>query len=107
MKKASHQTEKGVKNYNRCSKSCLDELIVILQRNNCVLPKDVRTLLKTPTSVETKTMFGGSYVYVSISARLRRILGEEISEDSIIELSVNIDGVPLDKSASTQLWPIL
>ena len=71
--------------YNRCSKSCLDELLVILQRNGCVLPKDARTLLKTPTSVETKRMFGGSYVYLGITARLRRILDEEIPEDSIIE----------------------
>ena len=87
--------------YNRCSKSCLDELLVILRRYGCVLPKDARTLLKTPTSVETKTIFGGSYVYLGIAAGLRRILGEESSEDSIIELSVNIDGVPLYKSAST------
>ena len=93
--------------YNRCSKSCLDELLVILRRNGCVLPKDARTLLKTPTSVETKTMFGGSYVYLGIEAGLRRILVEEIPEDSIIELSVNIDGVPLYKSASTYFWPIL
>ena len=90
-----------------CYQSCLDELLVILRRNGCVLPKDARTLLKTPTSVETKTMFGGSYVYLGIEAGLRRILVEEIPEDSIIELSVNIDGVPLYKSASTQLWPIL
>ena len=59
---------------NRCSKSCLDELLVILLRYGCVLPKDARTLLKTRTSVETKTMFGGSYVYLGIAAGLRRIL---------------------------------
>ena len=92
---------------NRCFKLCLDELLVILRRYGCVLPKDARTLLKTPTSVETKTMFGDSYVHLGIAAGLRRILGEESSEDSIIELSVNINGVPLYKSASTQLWPIL
>ena len=93
--------------YNRGSKSCLDELLVVLRRYGCVFPKDARTMLKTPSSVETKTMFGGSYVYLGIVAGLRRILGEEISEDSIIVLSVNIDGFPLYKSASTQLWPIL
>ena len=93
--------------YNRCSKLCLDELLVLLRRYGCVLPKDARTLLKTPISVENKTIFGGSYVYLGIAAGLRRILGEESSEDSIIELSVNINGVPLYKSASTQLWPIL
>ena len=48
--------------FNRSSKSCLDELLVIFWRNGCVLPKDARTPLKTPTSVETKTMFGSSYV---------------------------------------------
>ena len=87
--------------YNRCSKSCLDEFLVILRRYGCVLPKDARALLKTPTPVETKTMFGGSYVSLGTAAGLRRILGEEFSEDSIIELSVNIDGVPLYKSTLT------
>ena len=48
--------------FNRSSKSCLDELLVIFRRNGCVLPKDARTPLKTSTSVETKTMFGSSYV---------------------------------------------
>ena len=48
--------------FNRSSKSCLDELLVIFRRNGCVLPKDARTPLKTPTSVETKTMFRSSYV---------------------------------------------
>ena len=93
--------------YNRCSKSCLDELLVILRRNGCFLPKDARTLLKIRTSVETKTTLGGSYVYLGIAAGIRRNLGEEISEDSIIEFSVNIDGVPVYKSVSTQLCPIL
>ena len=87
--------------YNRCSKSCLDEFLVILRRYGCVLPKDARALLKTPTPVETKTMFGGSYVNLGTAAGLRRILGEEFSENSIIELSVNIDGVPLYKSTLT------
>ena len=93
--------------YNRCSKSCLDELLVILRRNGCFLPKDARTLLKIRTSVETKTTLGGSYVYLGIAAGIRRNLSEEISEDSIIEFSVNIDGVPVYKSVSTQLCPIL
>ena len=73
--------------YNRCSKSCLDELLVILRRYGCVLPRNARTLRKTPTSVETKTMFGGSYIYLGIAAGLRRTLGEEISEHSIIEFN--------------------
>ena len=89
--------------YNRCSKSCLDELLVILRRNGCFLSKDARTLLK----IRTKTTLDGSYVYLGIAAGIRRNLGEEISEDSIIELSVNIDSVPLYKSVSTQLCPIL
>ena len=96
MKKVSHQTENRAKNCNKMllhrlatidvlnhvlmnSKSCLDELLVILQRNGCVLPRDARALLKIPTSVETKTMLCGSYFYLGIAAGLRRILGEDIS----------------------------
>ena len=84
--------------YNRCSESCLNDLLVVLRRNGCVLLKDERTLLKTPTSVETKTMFDGSYIYLGIAAGFRRILGQEISGYSIIELSVNNDGLLLKES---------
>ena len=70
------------------------------------LPNDVRTLLNTLKSIEVKVKCGGEYVYFGLQKCILRNL-IKISNIDKIELVVNIDGLPLFKSPSVQIWPIL
>lgn len=75
-----------------------------------VLPKDARSLVRTPTSIQTKVMACGKYFYFGIEKCINHLLDKFniIMENNInIELAVNIDGLPLTKSTGAAFWPIL
>lgn len=96
---------------NRCTRSTINELLSILQHHGLnELPKDSRTLLKTPRFVKTSSKCGGDYVYFGLASGMSRVLSEypkfSFTADNI-DLKVNVDGLPLYKSSKTQLWPIL
>ena len=72
------------------------------------LPKHPRTLLNTNTSVVTREVPGGVYCHVGIENGIN----DQISSQSSVTceqvvLQINIDGLPLYKSSSSQMWPIL
>jgi len=69
------------------------------------LPKDVRTIRKTPRKVDLEKIGGGSYYHFGL---LNGILShiQDIQPQNI-ELIVNVDGLPLFKSSRTEFWPIL
>ena len=70
-----------------------------------------KTLLKTTTSVISFQRSGREYVYLGIENQLKQILLSNIYQEAnlcdTLELSLNIDGIPLHKSSSSSLWPIL
>lgn len=70
------------------------------------LPKDSRTLLKTPRTVPIESVAGGQYWYNGISNCLRNIFAK-LNSNITIKLNFNIDGLPLFKSSPVELWPIL
>lgn len=60
---------------NRCRQVCVTELLAILRLNgHSELPKDPRTLLKTPRNVTVAQTCGGEYVYIGIEKGIRLIL---------------------------------
>ena len=74
------------------------------------MPKCTRTLLKTQIQVHTEIKCGGDYIYLGISSGISRVFASNpyLQMDSnTIYLVVNVDGVPLHKSSSTQIWPII
>jgi hypothetical protein len=74
------------------------------------VPKDSRTLLKTPRWIETHVKCGGEYAYWGVEKGIVEILNRNpnfVRRYDVINLSVNIDGVPLFKSSNAQFWPIL
>jgi hypothetical protein len=90
----------------------LKELLKILNKNNHNVPKDPRSLLKTPrtNSHTIKDIDGGQFHYFTIVKGLKNIL--DISEllqysDKNISLMINVDGIPIHKSTNMQFWPIL
>jgi hypothetical protein len=82
-------------------------LLAILKPHIQSLPKDPRTLLKTPTHYSVKKMCGGEYSYLGLAKGLSHFVTNSVIEGGCLELQINIDGIPLFKSSSSSLWPIL
>ena len=88
----------------------MNELLDILREQGHRLPKDARTLLQTPRSVDCQVKCGGKFAYFGIENGILRILAQHpsyVANKETIWLNFNIDGVPLFKSSSAQFWPIL
>ena len=95
---------------NQLSRSALGDLLSILRREGHDLPKDPRTLLRTPRSINIIDKCGGQYIYLGIESRIIKLLERNpdlINDSGTLKLLVNVDGVPLFKSTSDQFWPIL
>jgi hypothetical protein len=85
--------------------SC-NALLGILRQHGCDLPKDSRTLLKTPKNVLVEQKCGGQYIYLGLEKILQKATEMDANCD-ILFIQVNVDGLPLYKSSAAQLWPIL
>lgn len=72
------------------------------------LPKCAKTLLHTPRSSDIKNMFPGQYLYVGIEHNIIQFLSTVKNiVPSSIKIQLGIDGMPISRSNSNQLWPIL
>ena len=96
------------------SHSALSSLLCILQPYFPALPKDARTLLKTPSSSlivnDIQSVSGGSYFHFGIENEIKKILDRSnfsTTPFTDIVLQCNSDGLPIFKSATDQFWPIL
>lgn len=49
----------------------------------------------------------GAYKYFGIKNGIKELIGKNLVKSRSIALDLNIDGLPLFKSSSTQFWPIL
>jgi hypothetical protein len=89
--------------------TAVSSLLSILCKEHPELPRDARTLLKTPTSYPIQTLTNsGEMAYFGVKAGLRLLLDSGLRPvGCTFQLQFNIDGVPLFKSSNTQLWPIL
>ena len=59
---------------NQLSRSALGDLLSILRREGHDLPKDPRTLLRTPRSINIIDKCGGQYIYLGIESRIIKLL---------------------------------
>lgn len=108
---ATDQTNLRIKIRNwaslhRISKNALDSLLAVLVSSGQDLPKNHRTLQKTPTNIKIQNVAGGLYWYNGLEKCLRQIFSN-IDKDIEISLNINMDGLPLFKSSTTTFWPIL
>ena len=92
----------------------LDKLLAILRRRLLPdLPKSSKTFLNTThANYNIREMLdhegnAGEFVYFGIKKGLKARINEELLEDDLIELIVNMDGMPLGASGVRQFWPIL
>ena len=90
--------------------AALRDLLQLLNNFDFHLPKDPRTLIASLKSCDEKikSLAGGSYYHFGIENGLRIHLNNKIEDFSrLLQIQINIDGIPLFKSSSLQFWPIL
>lgn len=89
------------------SKRAINDLLSILHSNGMRnLPKNFRTLQKTPLTIELVNIAGGKLWYKGVGNCLKTIF-PNLSQNITISLNFNIDGLPLFNSSKTCFWPIL
>nr|XP_012234622.1 PREDICTED: uncharacterized protein LOC105679271 [Linepithema humile] len=97
---------------NNVNHVALSELIKILRGHECFsnLPVDPRTLLSTPKNTDIKTVLPSLYSHFGARIALEiyfRNYYHRFNNINTIDLGINIDGLPLSKSSTSSLWPIL
>lgn len=95
-------------NTHHISKRAINGLLSILNSNGLgnQIPKNYRTLQKTPIHVEINEIAGGKLWYNGLSNCLMKIFST-LPRDISISLNFNIDGLPLFNSSKISFWPIL
>ncbi|XP_063994860.1 uncharacterized protein LOC135172626 [Diachasmimorpha longicaudata] len=76
------------------------------------LPRTAEALLGTCHYRATRKMKSskgsyGAYAYCGIKEALLRRIDEKIYKEDVIEILVNVDGVPIYKNSKQHFWPIL
>ncbi len=95
------------------SQTAVTALLHILWQAGLDVPKDARTLLKTPDDTQLKLVPGENYYHFGVRTGIEASLKKNIDNYQIvnnlasISLNINIDGLPLFRSSNVQLWPIL
>ena len=82
---------------NNCTRKCINQILGIFNDLNISVPKDSRTLLKTDRNVNSVPMGLGNFVYVGIEKCIRKLLNFKEPASNLIELMINIDGLPVFK----------
>lgn len=92
---------------HRITKWAINDLLgILIFFGFTYLPKDSRTLMKTPTDIVINTLTNGKMWYHGIQKTLSKIF-EKCSKELVIRLDFNFDGMPLFDSSTTQFWPII
>lgn len=92
--------------------NCINALLTILRSEGLQLPKDTRTLLNTSKTGNHNiiSVHPGSYIHLSVEFMLHEVLFtyiDNFENNFTIQLSLNIDGVPLSSNSKLSFWPIL
>ena len=88
------------------TRSCLEKLLAVLSEEGLEVPLTAAAFLGKKNTITLRKASPGCYCHLGIEKQLKKV--EHILQDyEIIEVDINIDGIPLFKSSRTQLWPIL
>ena len=94
---------------NRIKLCALDKLLNILGNHGIKSPKTSRTLLQNNNNPRNISFISNTFVYeFDIIKMFSNILSKiNYTGPSNILISLNIDGLPIFKSTSTSMWPVL
>lgn len=92
--------------------STLNGLLTIMQnlrKNEVIVPKDARTLLKRRNVIvpELKPMTPGMYVHFGLAAGVTELCNTRNLRNCDLTIDMNIDGVSLFRSSTLEYWVIL
>lgn len=87
-------------------------LLKILKNHHIDIPvTDARSILKTPRNIfaAIKKMDQGFYYLFSFLLCLKTLIEKSKTyiPNNVLSVNVNVDGLPIAKSSSNQLWPIM
>lgn len=86
----------------------LNELISRIKSKYSELFRDARSLLRTPKKVNVDIVAPRHYYHFGLSNCIETLLSRcSFQNLRSIEVNINIDGLPLFKSSSSQVYPIL
>lgn len=95
----------------KVSHNCGNSFLELLRSEGIEVPKDIRTLMKTPKHHEVMYLSNGSYIHFGLENMLLPILklynANIYLNDNILKIGINIDGLPISKSSKSQIWPVL
>lgn len=92
---------------NRITHVALNELMAYIKPKYPELPRDARTLLGTLRKINTDNVEPGYYYHFGINYCVEKLASQYSQNLQIIEIIINIDGLPLSKSSGSQVYPIL
>lgn len=93
---------------HKIAHSAFSDLLKLLKTSDIDpndLLSDARTFLSTPRTLEIQEMEPGTYYHFGLSETIKKLYKDDGS--NTIEVLINIDGLPLSKSSSSQIYPIL
>ncbi|KYN06570.1 hypothetical protein ALC62_02477 [Cyphomyrmex costatus] len=88
------------------SHTAVTALLQIL-RKNFNLPKNCKTLLKTPINTNIRKVAPGEYFHCGLKSGIMEFLQKSRNDVDLVEVQICIDGLTISKSSTNQLWPIL
>lgn len=92
---------------HRITLSALNELLsILILAGFTFLPRDSRTLKRTPKKVDICNMGDGQFWYYGMRKCLEHVFRGN-NQDLTITLDFNFDGAPLFESSKLGFWPIL
>jgi len=104
----SHKLAEWVTKYN-ISRAATQSLLSVLHPYLPSLPLDQRTLTETLSSASytARPISGGEYCHFGLANGILSKIQQTCASVDSLALQINVDGIPLFKSSSTTLWPIL
>jgi len=93
---------------NNITHVALNKLILRIEPQYPDLPRDARSLLGTPRKINVDDVAPGHYYHFGLKNCIETLLTRHSSKNmKLIEININIDGLPLHKSSTSQVYPIL
>lgn len=92
------------------SHAALNDLLKLLKSHIPKLPNDARTILGTCRTIVSKVIEPGQYYHFGVENCIKNLIyssNDFFKNNGMIELAINIDGLPLAKSSGSQVYPIL
>ncbi|CAH8584022.1 unnamed protein product, partial [Dicrocoelium dendriticum] len=91
----------------RPSISSVNKLLAALRRSMPWIPKDYRTLMRTPRNAQTISIGAGAYGHIGLLRGLRSIYQDgDIQPPERVVVQLHIDAFTPFNSSKMQIWPI-